>query len=77
MRAAALSKNGHAFFTNGSINSDAGILLYKGKAFVVVTLSFNALGPMATLYGSYDSAGNLVGNPGLIQNLLEQYTITP
>jgi hypothetical protein len=77
MHAVALSKNGHAFFINGSINTDAGIVLYKGKAFIVVTLSFNALGPIATLYGSYDSAGNLVTEPGLIQNLLEEYSLTP
>ena len=77
MHAAAFSKNGHAFFTNGSINADAGIVRYKGKDFIVVTLSFNALGPMTVLYGSYDSEDNPVGNPGLIQNLLEQYTVSP
>jgi hypothetical protein len=77
MHATAFSKNGHAFFTNGSINSDAGIVRYKGNDFIVVTLSFNALGPMTVLYGSYDSDSNPVGNLGLIQNLLEQYTITP
>lgn len=74
MHAVAFSKNGHAFFTNGSINTDAGIVRYKGKDFIVVTLSFNALGSMVMLYGSYDSAGNLATDPGLIQNLLEQYT---
>jgi hypothetical protein len=77
MHAVAFSKNGHAFFINGSINSDAGIVRYEGKDFIVVTLSFNALGPMATLYGTYDSAGNLVTDPGLIQNLLEEYSISP
>ncbi len=77
MQAIALSKNGHAFFTNGSINADAGILLYKGRAFVVVTLSFNAVGSNTILYGSYDEAGNLVGEPGLIQNLLESYAASP
>ena len=77
MHAVALSKNGHAFFINGSINTDAGIVRYKGKDFIVVTLSFNALGPIATLYGSYDSAGNLVTDPGLIQNLLEEYSLSP
>lgn len=77
MHAVAFSKNGHAFFTNGSINTDAGIVLYKGKAFVVVVLSFNALGPLTVLYGSYDSADNPVSDPGLIQNLLEQITTTP
>ena len=77
MHAVSLSKNGHAFFTNGSINTDAGILLYKGKAFIVVTLSFNALTHMEMLYGSYDSDGNLISDPGLIQNLLEQATASP
>lgn len=77
IQAISLSKNGHAFFTNGSINTDAGIVLYKGKAFVVVTLSFNALGPITMLYGSYDSDGNPISDPGLIQNLLEQVTTTP
>lgn len=77
MHAIAFSKNGHAFFINGSINADAGIVRYKGHDFIIVTLSFNALGPMTTLYGSYDSAGNLVTEPGLIQTLLEEYTTTP
>jgi hypothetical protein len=77
MQAISLSKNGHAFFTNGSINADAGILLYKGKAYIVVTLAFNAVGTVTLLYGSYDEDGNLVSTPGLIQNLLESYTITP
>lgn len=74
MQAISLSKNGHAFFTNGSINADAGILLYKGRAFVVVTLSFNGIGSMVQLYGSYDDGGNLLGEPGLIQSLLESYS---
>ena len=77
MPALSLSKNGHAFFINGSVNTDAGIVIYKGKAFIVVTLSFNALSPMTILYGSYDPDGNPVGDPGLIQNLLEQYPLTP
>lgn len=51
--------------------------MYKGKAFIVVTLSFNALGPLTLLYGSYDSKDNPVGETGLIQNLLEQYTTSP
>jgi len=77
MHAVSLSKNGHAFFTNGNINADAGILMYKGKALIVVTLSFNAVGSMTLLYGSYDSDEHPVGDPGLIQNLLESYTLSP
>ncbi|RJP46286.1 MAG: hypothetical protein C4583_19105 [Anaerolineaceae bacterium] len=75
--ALSFSKNGHAFFINGSINTDAGIVRYKGKDYIVVTLSFNALSPMTMLYGSYDSDGNPVGDPGLIQMLLEEYSSTP
>lgn len=75
--AQSFSKNGHAFFINGSINTDAGIVRYKGQDYIVVTLSFNALGSMTTLYGSYDSDGNPVGEPGLIQTLLEEYSSTP
>ncbi len=77
MQAISLSKNGHAFFTNGSINTDAGILLYKGKAYIVVTLSFNAIGSMTMLYGAYDADGSLVGEPGMIQKLLESYAFPP
>jgi hypothetical protein len=77
MRAISFSKNGHAFFINGSINTDAGIVRYKGNDTIVVTLSFNALGPITNLYGSYDSAGNLATEPGLIQTLLEEYPTTP
>jgi hypothetical protein len=76
MHATSLSKNGHAFFTNGSINTDAGIVLYKGKSYIVVTLSFNALGSMTTLYGSYDTEDNLVSDPGLLQTFLEEYSTT-
>ena len=77
MRAISFSKNGHAYFINGSINTDAGIVRHKGNDFIVVTLSFNALSPLTILYGSYDTTGNLVTEPGLIQRLLEEYSSTP
>lgn len=72
--AVSLSKNGHAFYHNGSINADAGIVLYKGRAYVIVTLSFNALESMSRLYGQYDKDGKPAGKPGLIQNLLQTET---
>lgn len=75
--ALSFSKNGHAYFINGSVNTDAGIVRYKGKDYIVVTLSFNALSPMTMLYGSYDLDGNPVGDLGLIQTLLEEYSSTP
>ncbi len=77
MRAIALGKNGSAYYSTGPIIAEAGIVRYKGKAFAVVTLSFNALESMTILYGSYDSDGEALGDPGLIQNLLEQYTTSP
>ncbi len=77
MGAISLSKNGHAFFSIGSINADAGIVLYKGRAFVVVTLTFDAAGSNVLLFGSYDRDGKLLGEPGMIQRLLESYTSSP
>ena len=78
IHATSLSKNGHAFYNNGSINTDAGILRYKGRDYAVVTLSFNALDSMIKLYGSYDETGNPAGGqPGLIQNLLAEILTAP
>jgi hypothetical protein len=71
IHAVSFSKNGHAFYNNGSINTDAGIVRYKGREYIIVTLSFNALDSMIRLYGSFDNKGELVSDPGLIQNLLE------
>lgn len=71
IHAVSFSKNGHAFYNNGSINTDAGIIRYKGREYIIVTLSFNALDSMVRLYGSYDVDGVLVSDPGLIQNLLD------
>lgn len=71
IHAVSFSKNGHAFYNNGSINTDAGIVRYKGHDYIIVTLSFNALDSMIRLYGSFDEKGELVSEAGLIQNLLE------
>jgi len=72
MGAEAMSKNGYGYYVFGPIVADAGIVQYRGVSFVVVTLSYNALDAMNTLYGSYNSDGALVSNPGLIQRLLEE-----
>ncbi|MBI5934215.1 MAG: hypothetical protein HY867_10945 [Chloroflexi bacterium] len=72
IHAVSFSKNGQAFYNNGSIHTDAGIVRYKGREYIIVTLSFNALDSMIRLYGSFDSKGELVSDPGLIQNLLEE-----
>lgn len=71
VHATSFSKNGYAFYNNGAIITDAGIVRHKGRDYIIVTLSFNALDSMIRLYGSFDNKGELVGNPGLIQNLLE------
>lgn len=77
MHALAFSKNGSAFYSYGPVTADAGIVRYKGKSFVIVTLSYDALESLAALYGTYDASGTLVGEPGLIQILLEQVTASP
>jgi hypothetical protein len=70
--AEAVSKNGNAYFIYGLVTTDAGILRYNGNDYIVVTLSFNAPDAMTSLYGSYTPNGELVGDPGLIQNLIEE-----
>jgi len=70
--AEAMSKNGNAYFIYGLVTTDAGILIYNGNDYIVVTLSFNAPDAMTSLYGSYNPNGELVGDPGLIQNLIEE-----
>jgi hypothetical protein len=68
--AEAMSKNGNAYFIHGRIISDAGILRYNGNDYIVVTLSFDAPDAMTSLYGSFNSDGELVGAPGLILSIL-------
>ncbi len=74
MEAEAASKNGQAFYSYGPIIADAGIFDYRGHPFVIVTLSFDAESAIHTLYGEYNPSGELISDPGLIQNLLEQYS---
>lgn len=72
MGAEVTSKNGQAFYSYGPIIADAGIFEYGGRSVVVVTLSFNAENTIHALYGEYNTSGELIGAPGLIQVLLEQ-----
>lgn len=72
LQAEAMSKNGQAFYNYASIVTDAGILNYRGDSFIIVTLSFNAPETVKTLYGEYNSSGELISAPGLIQTLVEQ-----
>lgn len=66
---AAISKNGF----DGYTIADAGILEYRDKNFVVVTLSYNALDSMNKLYGLYNLSGEPAGEmEGLIEQILLQ-----
>ena len=68
MGAVAISKNGYFDL----IFADGGILQQGGRSFVVVTLSYDAVDSVTTLYGQYNAAGDPVGDqPGLLQGLLE------
>ena len=70
--AEAMSKNGRASYSGEAIMTDAGILRYQGKSYVIVTLSYNAVDAMEMLYGSYLESGFPVNDKkGLIQLLLE------
>lgn len=68
--ATAISKNGAAVLDHSPVIGDAGIVQLQGRSFVVVTLSFKAVNAITTLYGAYDGSGQLIGNQGLIGNLL-------
>ncbi|GAB4547043.1 MAG: hypothetical protein Fur002_22710 [Anaerolineales bacterium] len=73
MGAAAFSKNGHAYFIHGSINTDAGILLYKNKAFIVVALGYDAQPSLSLLYGDYSPSGEPLAEQSLLRDLLDEY----
>jgi hypothetical protein len=73
MGAEAMSKNGYYFY-KGPIIADAGIIQFRGVHFVVVTLSYDAGEEMESLYGTYNAQGALIGEPGLIQSMLEEIT---
>jgi hypothetical protein len=68
----SMSKNGRASYAGKAIVTDAGILSYGGKSYVIVTLSYNAVEAMERLYGCYLESGTLVHDEKcLIQLLLE------
>jgi len=68
----SMSKNGRAEYSGEAIMTDAGILSYGGKSYVIVTLSYNAVDAMETLYGSYLAGGIPASeDESLIQLLLE------
>ncbi len=71
--ATSMSKNGHAFFIHGSINTDAGIFNYKNTPFIIVVLGFDAQPSLSLLYGDYTPAGDLLTDQSLMQDLLDEY----
>lgn len=73
MGTVSISKNGHAYFIQGSINTDAGIFYFQNNAFVVVVLGYDAQPSLSLLYGDYSPKGDLLTDQSLIQDLLEEY----
>jgi hypothetical protein len=68
MNAEVMSKNGYS----GLVFADAGIMEYRGRFYVISTLSYNAVGSMNALYGQYDGSGNPIGvGKGLLQELID------
>lgn len=67
MGAVSMSKNGYF----GSIITDAGIVTFQERSFIIVTLSYDAVDSIVKLYGQYDPSGNPAGaERGLLQKLL-------
>jgi hypothetical protein len=77
MGAVSLSKNGHAHFILGSINTDAGIFHYQNRTFIVVVLGYDAQPSLSLLYGDYDSKGEPVIDVSLIRDVLDEYLTVP
>ncbi len=73
MGAVSMSKNGHAYFIHGSINTDAGIFYYQNTPFIIIVLGYDAQSSLSLLYGDYNSAGDPLTDPSMIQDLLEEY----
>jgi hypothetical protein len=73
MGALSISKNGHAFFIHGSINTDAGIFDYQNTPFIVIVLGFDAQPSLSLLYGDYTPKGEPLIDPSLIRDLLLEY----
>ena len=67
----SMSKNGRAAYSGKAIVTDAGIVSYKGKSYVIVTLSYNAVESMELLYGVYLNGIPVHEEKSLIQLLLE------
>jgi hypothetical protein len=73
MGAVSISKNGHAHFILGSINTDAGIFHYQNRTFIVVVLGYDAQPSLSLLYGDYGPKGEPTIAQSLIQDLLNEY----
>jgi hypothetical protein len=73
MGASSMSKNGHAHFIQGSINTDAGIFHYQNATFVIVVLGYDAQPSLSLLYGDYDPKGAPTIDVSLIRDLLNEY----
>lgn len=68
MGAISFSKSGYF----GSIITDAGIVNYQGRSYIVVVMSYRAVDSISLLFGQYDPSGNRTGvETGLLQKLLE------
>jgi len=70
MGAASMSKNGHAFFIQGSINTDAGIFVYKDTVYIIVVLGYDAQPSLSLLYGDYSPKGEPLTEQSLLRDLL-------
>ena len=73
MGASSMSKNGHAHFIHGSINTDAGIFHYQNGAFIIVVLGYDAQNSLSLLYGDYSPKGEPLIEASLIRDLLVEY----
>lgn len=73
MGASSMSKNGHAHFILGSINTDAGIFHYQNRAFIIVVLGYDAQPSLSLLYGDYGPKGEPLIEASLIQDFLIEY----
>ena len=68
MKIPVISKNGDS----GSAITDAGILSFQGRTYLISVLSYNAFDSLDELFGRYDAFGNPVNYlKGLLQQLIE------
>ncbi len=73
MGAVSLSKNGHAHFIHGSINTDAGIFYYENTAFMIAVLGYDAQVSLSLLYGEYAPEGEPLTEGSLLRDFLVEY----